>query len=163
MTVMTGHAILRETFFYAKESQSCELWHSVCSCAGRNTFSVSLVIGSSCKREYLYVCIFPRIFPRSDVILICIQRALCNVYLFRYVNHWNLRKSSFFRLMRMSPESFKYRLNVVGLIIDKKDNNCRKAIPAGKRLCITLHYLAYGGSKQSGSFSSYQKCVRCTS
>ena len=33
----------------------------------------------------------------------------------------------------MSPESFKYFLNVVG-----------KAIPSAERLCLTLHYLTYG-------------------
>ena len=53
----------------------------------------------------------------------------------------------------MSPESFKYLLNVVGPIIAKKDTKFRKAILASERLCLTLHYLAYGGTQQSLSFS----------
>lgn len=53
----------------------------------------------------------------------------------------------------MSPESFKYLLNVVGPTISKKDTKFRKAISASERLCLTLHYLAYGGSQQSLSFS----------
>ena len=58
-----------------------------------------------------------------------------------------------FRYMRMSPESFKYILNVVGPVIAKKDTRFRKAIPPAERLCLTLHYLAYGGSQQSLSFA----------
>ena len=53
----------------------------------------------------------------------------------------------------MSPESFQYLLNVVGPIISKKNTNLRKAISASERLCLTLHYLAYGGIQQSLSFS----------
>ena len=53
----------------------------------------------------------------------------------------------------MSPESFKYLLNVVGPQISKKDTRFRKSISAAERLCLTLHYLAYGGSQQSLSFS----------
>ena len=54
----------------------------------------------------------------------------------------------------MSPESFKYLLNVVGLVIAKKDNTrFRKAIPPAERLCLTLHYLGNGGSQQSLSFA----------
>ena len=53
----------------------------------------------------------------------------------------------------MSPESFKYLLNVVGPTISKEDTRFRKAIPSAERLCLTLHYLAYGGSQQSFSFS----------
>ena len=55
--------------------------------------------------------------------------------------------------MRISPESFKYLLNVVAPIISKEDTRFRKAIPSAERLCLTLHYLAYGGSQQSLSFS----------
>ena len=53
----------------------------------------------------------------------------------------------------MSPESFQYLLNVVGPIISKNDTPFRKAISPSERLCLTLHYLAYGGSQQSLSFS----------
>ena len=55
--------------------------------------------------------------------------------------------------MRMSPESFKYLLNVVGPAISKQDTKFRKAISASERLSLTLHYLAYGGSQQSLCFS----------
>ena len=58
-----------------------------------------------------------------------------------------------FRYMRMSPESFKYLLTVIGPVISKKDTNFRKAISTSERLCVTLHYLAYGGTQQSLSFS----------
>ena len=53
----------------------------------------------------------------------------------------------------MPPESFKYLINVVGPIISKEDTRFRKEIPSAERLCLTLHYLAYGGSQQSLSFS----------
>ena len=58
-----------------------------------------------------------------------------------------------FRYMGMSPESFKYLLNVMGPVIAKKDTRFRKAISPAERLCLTLHYLAYGGSQQSLSFA----------
>ena len=61
--------------------------------------------------------------------------------------HLSLR----YRYMRISPESFKYLLNVVGPIILKEDARFRKAIPSAERLCLTLHYLEYG--QQSLSFS----------
>ena len=57
------------------------------------------------------------------------------------------------RYMRMSPELFKYLVNVVGPVIVKKDTRFCKAIPPAERLCLTLHYLAYGGSQQSLSFA----------
>ena len=53
----------------------------------------------------------------------------------------------------MSPESFKYLLNVIGPVIAKKDTKFRKAISESERLCLTLHYLAYGKAQQSLSFS----------
>ena len=53
----------------------------------------------------------------------------------------------------MSDESFKYLLNVVGLIISKEDTRFQKAIPSAERLCLTLHYLTYCVSQQSPSFS----------
>ena len=59
----------------------------------------------------------------------------------------------YFNYMRISPESFKYLLNVVGPITSKEDTRFWKAIPSAERLCLTVHYLAYGGSKQSLSFS----------
>ena len=58
-----------------------------------------------------------------------------------------------FRYMRISPESFKYLLNVVGPVIAKKYTSFRKSIPPSERLCLTLHYLAYGGGQQSLSFA----------
>ena len=63
--------------------------------------------------------------------------------------HLSLR----YRYMRISPESFKYLLNVVGPIILKEDARFRKAIPSAERLYLTLHYLEYGGSQQSLSSS----------
>ena len=57
-----------------------------------------------------------------------------------------------FRYIRMSPDSFQYLLNIVNPMITKKDTRLRKAIPAQERLCLTLHYLAYGGSQQSLCF-----------
>ena len=53
----------------------------------------------------------------------------------------------------MSPDSFQYLLNVVGPSISKKDTRMRKSIPAAERLCLTLHFLAYGCSQQSLSFT----------
>ena len=58
-----------------------------------------------------------------------------------------------YRCMRMSPESLKYLLNVVGTIIPKENTRFRKAIQSAERLCLTLHYLVYGSSQQSLSFS----------
>ena len=55
--------------------------------------------------------------------------------------------------MRIFPESFTYLLNVVGPIMSKEDTRFRKEIPSAERLCLTLHYLAYGTSQQSLSFS----------
>ena len=53
----------------------------------------------------------------------------------------------------MPPESFKYLLNVVGISTIKKDTRFRKSISPVKLLWLTLHYLGYGGSQQSLSFS----------
>lgn len=53
----------------------------------------------------------------------------------------------------MSPESFQYILNIVGPKIQKKDTRFRKSISPSERLCLTIHYLAYGNSQQSLSFS----------
>ena len=38
-------------------------------------------------------------------------------------------------------------------VIAKKDTRFHKPIPPAARLCLTLHYLAYGGSQQSLSFA----------
>ena len=53
----------------------------------------------------------------------------------------------------MSPESFKYLLNVVGILITKKDTPFPKAISPAELLYVMLYYLNYGGSQQSLSFS----------
>ena len=53
----------------------------------------------------------------------------------------------------MSPGSFQYLLDVVGLVIIKKDTKFRKAISPAQRLSLTIHYLAYKDSQQSLSFS----------
>ena len=44
-------------------------------------------------------------------------------------------------------------LNVIGPKIFKRDTSFRKAISPSERLCLTVHYLAYGNSQQSLSFS----------
>ena len=53
----------------------------------------------------------------------------------------------------MSPERFDHLLELVKPIIEKKDTNLRKSIPAAERLAITLCFLATGDSQQSLSFS----------
>ena len=53
----------------------------------------------------------------------------------------------------MSPESFKYLLNVVGILITKKDTRFRKAISPAELLYLMLHYLTYGCRQKSLSFS----------
>ena len=53
----------------------------------------------------------------------------------------------------MPPESSKYLLNVARISITRKDTRFRKSISPVKLLCLTLHYLGYGGSQQSLSFS----------
>ena len=76
---------------------------------------------------------------------------------------YGLNLSLFDRYMRMSPESFKYLLNVVGPIISKEDTRFQKAIPTAERLCLTLHYLTYRGSQQSLSFSfRITKSITCS-
>ena len=52
----------------------------------------------------------------------------------------------------MSPESFQYLLNVVGPTISKQDTRLRRSISAAERLCLAIHFLAYGSSQQSLSF-----------
>ena len=76
---------------------------------------------------------------------------------------YGLNLSLFDRYIRMSPESFKYLLNVVGPIISKEDTRFQKAIPSAERLCLTLHYLTYRGSQQSLSFSfRITKSITCS-
>ena len=53
----------------------------------------------------------------------------------------------------MSPESFQYLLNIVGPAISKQDTQMRRSISAAERLCLTIHFLAYGCSQQSLSFT----------
>ena len=53
----------------------------------------------------------------------------------------------------MSPDSFQYLLNVVGPATTKKDTRFQKAISPAERLCLRIHYLAYGDSQQSLFFS----------
>lgn len=53
----------------------------------------------------------------------------------------------------MSPDSFQYILNAVGPSIQKEDTRFRKAVSPSERLCLTIHFLAYGCSQQSLSFS----------
>ena len=83
-----------------------------------------------------------------DKLLPCIY---IHVYCIFYM--YGLQLSLFYRYMRMSPESFKYLLNAVGLIVSNEDTRFWKTIPSAERLCLTLHCLAYGGSQQSLSFS----------
>ena len=52
----------------------------------------------------------------------------------------------------MSPESFKYFLNLVGQKIYRQDTNLRKATAVNDQLCLTIHYLAYEDSQQPLSF-----------
>ena len=49
----------------------------------------------------------------------------------------------------MAPDRFEHLLSLVGPIITKKDTRMRKAIGPAERLSLTLHYLAYGDSRQS--------------
>ena len=49
----------------------------------------------------------------------------------------------------MPPNSFQYLLNVVGPAIAKKKTKLRKTISPAERLCLTIHYLAYGDSQQT--------------
>ena len=53
----------------------------------------------------------------------------------------------------MLPERFDYLLELVKSIIEKKDTNLRKSIPAAERLANTLCFLATGDSQQPLSFS----------
>lgn len=55
--------------------------------------------------------------------------------------------------MRMAPDRFEHLLSLVGPIITKKDTRMRKAIGPAEWLSLTLHYLAYGDSRQSNSFA----------
>ena len=53
----------------------------------------------------------------------------------------------------MAPDRFEHLLSLVDPIITKKDTRMRKAIGPAERLSLTLHYLAYGDSQQSNSFT----------
>ena len=58
-----------------------------------------------------------------------------------------------FRYLRMSKERFEHLLSLVEPVIMKNDTNFRKAIPAKKRLVITLRFLASGMSQFDISLS----------
>ena len=53
----------------------------------------------------------------------------------------------------MSPNTFEHLLSLVGPLITKKETAMRQPISAAERLTLTIHYLAYGDSQQSVSFS----------
>ena len=53
----------------------------------------------------------------------------------------------------MCSESFEYLLQLVGPVIVKQNTKMREPISAAERLTMTVHYLAYGESQQSLSFS----------
>ena len=53
----------------------------------------------------------------------------------------------------MSPESFQYILNVVGPKIQKKRYQLQKSNTLSERLCLSIHYLAYGNNQQDLSFT----------
>ena len=52
----------------------------------------------------------------------------------------------------MSPERLEHLLGLVGPIVQKKDANLRKAIPAAERLMLTMRFLASGDSQVSLSY-----------
>ena len=52
----------------------------------------------------------------------------------------------------MSPERLEHLLGLVGPLIQKKDTNLRKAIPAAERLMLTMRFLASGDSQVSLSY-----------
>jgi len=53
----------------------------------------------------------------------------------------------------MSPETFEHLLRLVGPLVTKAKTVMREPISAAERLTLTIHYLAYGDSQQSMSFS----------
>lgn len=55
----------------------------------------------------------------------------------------------FYDFLRMPHEDFDHLLQLVKPLIEKSDTHYRKAIPAGERLALTLHYLATGQSFHS--------------
>lgn len=55
----------------------------------------------------------------------------------------------FYDFLRMPNEDFNHLLQLVKPLIEKSDTRFRKAIPAGERLAVTLHYLATGQSFHS--------------
>lgn len=50
------------------------------------------------------------------------------------------------KYLRMTKENFDYILTMIRPYIQRRDTHMRKAIPAGLKLAITLHYLAEGSS-----------------
>lgn len=55
----------------------------------------------------------------------------------------------FQEFLRMTATEFEELLELVKPLIEKQDTKFRKAIPAGERLAVTLHYLATGQSFRS--------------
>ena len=51
---------------------------------------------------------------------------------------------SFINFTRMTPQMFKYLLQRIGPLIQKKDTNWRPALPAGLNLSVALRYYATG-------------------
>ena len=47
----------------------------------------------------------------------------------------------------MSPERFEHLLGLAGPLVQKKDTNLRKTIPAAERLMSTMRFLASGDSQ----------------
>ena len=51
----------------------------------------------------------------------------------------------------MSPERLEHLLGLAGPLIQKKDTNLIKAIPAAERLMLTMRFLGSGDSRVSSS------------
>ena len=52
----------------------------------------------------------------------------------------------------MSPKRLEHLLDLVGPLIQKKDANLRKAIPAAEQLMLTMRFLASGDPQISLSY-----------
>ena len=65
-------------------------------------------------------------------------------YEIEFLDKCSKSRKLFIRYLRMTPERYQQLLNKVRPSIEKKDTNFRKAIPAGKRLVITLRFLSRG-------------------
>jgi len=65
-------------------------------------------------------------------------------YEIQFLKKCSISRELFTRYLRMTPERYQQLLNKVPPLIEKKDTNYRKSIPAGKRLVITLRFLSRG-------------------